>query len=224
MELEWAKYNMTTRYDHNCNREESAIPSMRAQTPSLISLRRPASIACGSFADFFTMVHHNFPDYRRNCSSWTLFSTAARRDQEDTSFIRRRCPVIMHFYSMVLWVLLLGFCLPSFLTHSLRAGTEPLLRKEEAALSLKKSVCLPGSTLFAESFCPSFQLIFLLMGCVAIFNVLKDEIWLNGEIAKLCCGHVFHLGCIEVWLMVKNECPVCRASVVPLRADHNGGC
>ncbi|KAG0453076.1 hypothetical protein HPP92_025740 [Vanilla planifolia] len=182
MELEWAKYNMTTRYDHNCNREESAIPSMRAQTPSLISLRRPASIACGSFADFFTMVHHNFPDYRRNCSSWTLFSTAARRDQEDTSFIRRRCPVIMHFYSMVLWVLLLGFCLPSFLTHSLRAGTEPLLRKEE------------------------------------------DEIWLNGEIAKLCCGHVFHLGCIEVWLMVKNECPVCRASVVPLRADHNGGC
>lgn len=29
-------------------------------------------------------------------------------------------------------------------------------------------------------------------------------------VGKLDCGHVFHEGCIESWLLKKNECPICR--------------
>ncbi|KAG0454162.1 hypothetical protein HPP92_025466 [Vanilla planifolia] len=48
-------------------------------------------------------------------------------------------------------------------------------------------------------------------------DLLKDDIHADKERTKLRCGHIFHFGCIEDWLMVKNECPVCRAAAVPLR-------
>ncbi|MDV3181289.1 MAG: RING finger domain-containing protein, partial [Candidatus Phytoplasma australasiaticum] len=31
----------------------------------------------------------------------------------------------------------------------------------------------------------------------------------------LRCGHEFHEGCIKQWLLRKNDCPICRASVCP---------
>ncbi|KAG0453099.1 hypothetical protein HPP92_025763 [Vanilla planifolia] len=50
-----------------------------------------------------------------------------------------------------------------------------------------------------------------------ICTICQDDIHADKERTKLRCGHIFHFGCIEDWLMVKNECPVCRAAAVPLR-------
>lgn len=27
------------------------------------------------------------------------------------------------------------------------------------------------------------------------------------------CGHVFHAGCVDTWLVRRDNCPVCRAHV-----------
>ncbi|KAG0453100.1 hypothetical protein HPP92_025764 [Vanilla planifolia] len=130
-----------------------------------------------------------------------LPSTAARRDQEMHIIHPPAMPnPLMHFYSN---------------------GTEAFVAEGEEesqwfwdtirALNRRHG---PGLTKETVS-----EYLAMTAGCSEseeICTVCQDEIWLNGEIAKLRCGHVFHLGCIEVWLMVKNECPVCRASVVPL--------
>lgn len=29
------------------------------------------------------------------------------------------------------------------------------------------------------------------------------------------CGHYFHQGCIDTWLVNQNSCPICRRSIVP---------
>lgn len=38
------------------------------------------------------------------------------------------------------------------------------------------------------------------------------------EVVRLLpnCGHVFHVGCIDVWLRSHCTCPVCRAGVEPV--------
>ena len=35
----------------------------------------------------------------------------------------------------------------------------------------------------------------------------------NDVLLNLGCGHDFHYDCIKNWLLVKNECPVCRSKV-----------
>ncbi|XP_027769374.1 RING-H2 finger protein ATL47-like [Solanum pennellii] len=37
------------------------------------------------------------------------------------------------------------------------------------------------------------------------------------SIGTLGCGHEYHTGCIKQWLLRKKECPMCRASVLPLK-------
>jgi len=34
------------------------------------------------------------------------------------------------------------------------------------------------------------------------------------KIATLDCGHEYHAGCLEKWLVVKNVCPICKAEAL----------
>ncbi|KAI0510968.1 hypothetical protein KFK09_011584 [Dendrobium nobile] len=43
----------------------------------------------------------------------------------------------------------------------------------------------------------------------------QEEIKLKKNIAILSCNHIYHVGCIKNWLMIKNECAVCRARAIP---------
>ncbi|KAL0903278.1 hypothetical protein M5K25_027646 [Dendrobium thyrsiflorum] len=47
-----------------------------------------------------------------------------------------------------------------------------------------------------------------------ICTICQEHIVLKEEIATLCCSHIYHAGCIEKWLMIKNECAVCRSAVI----------
>ena len=42
--------------------------------------------------------------------------------------------------------------------------------------------------------------------CVICINDFKR----NETILKLHCNHIFHENCIEEWLQIKMECPICR--------------
>ncbi|KAL0903281.1 hypothetical protein M5K25_027650 [Dendrobium thyrsiflorum] len=48
-----------------------------------------------------------------------------------------------------------------------------------------------------------------------ICSICQGEIQVEEEISTLRCSHIYHAGCIGQWLMIKNKCPVCRASVIP---------
>ena len=34
---------------------------------------------------------------------------------------------------------------------------------------------------------------------------------------KLACGHAFHMQCMVNWLSRKNDCPMCRKQVIPIK-------
>ncbi|KAF8085459.1 hypothetical protein N665_0666s0007 [Sinapis alba] len=40
--------------------------------------------------------------------------------------------------------------------------------------------------------------------------ICLDELKYNDDASKLACGHDFHFECIKNWLMVKNDCPLCK--------------
>ncbi|KAK1298632.1 hypothetical protein QJS10_CPB14g00420 [Acorus calamus] len=44
-------------------------------------------------------------------------------------------------------------------------------------------------------------------------SVCQEEYDTDDEIAKLDCGHSYHMFCIKQWLLQKNACPVCKAAV-----------
>ncbi|XP_008790059.1 E3 ubiquitin-protein ligase ATL41-like [Phoenix dactylifera] len=48
--------------------------------------------------------------------------------------------------------------------------------------------------------------------CAICLSVIEE-----GEIVRLLpsCTHVFHVGCIDMWLSSNSTCPVCRAGVEP---------
>ncbi|KAL3615231.1 hypothetical protein CASFOL_040892 [Castilleja foliolosa] len=45
--------------------------------------------------------------------------------------------------------------------------------------------------------------------CVVCQECLFEE---DEKVATLDCGHDFHAGCIKSWLMIKNSCPLCKAT------------
>ncbi|KAI0492300.1 hypothetical protein KFK09_026570 [Dendrobium nobile] len=48
-----------------------------------------------------------------------------------------------------------------------------------------------------------------------VCTICQEEIKLEKNIAILSCNHIYHVGCIKNWLMIKNECAVCRARAIP---------
>ncbi|KAL3624774.1 hypothetical protein CASFOL_031442 [Castilleja foliolosa] len=50
--------------------------------------------------------------------------------------------------------------------------------------------------------------------CVVCQDCLLDED--EKIVATLDCGHDFHVGCIKNWLMLKNCCPLCKATGIRL--------
>ncbi|KAH0462139.1 hypothetical protein IEQ34_009714 [Dendrobium chrysotoxum] len=48
-----------------------------------------------------------------------------------------------------------------------------------------------------------------------ICTICQEEINVKEKIAILRCNHIYHVGCIKNWLMIKNECAVCRARAIP---------
>lgn len=45
-------------------------------------------------------------------------------------------------------------------------------------------------------------------------SICQEEYEPNDELGKLQCGHSYHVCCIKQWLLQKNACPVCKASVL----------
>ncbi|XP_009612513.1 uncharacterized protein [Nicotiana tomentosiformis] len=40
--------------------------------------------------------------------------------------------------------------------------------------------------------------------------ICLDEYWDGEELAKIDCGHVYHINCIKEWIKSENSCPICR--------------
>lgn len=41
--------------------------------------------------------------------------------------------------------------------------------------------------------------------------ICQSDIGINTEIIReLNCCHIYHIDCIDKWLLIKNECPLCK--------------
>lgn len=43
-------------------------------------------------------------------------------------------------------------------------------------------------------------------------SICREEYNVGENIGILECGHSFHTGCIKQWLVIKNLCPICKAT------------
>ncbi|XP_015060558.1 E3 ubiquitin ligase BIG BROTHER-related-like [Solanum pennellii] len=50
-----------------------------------------------------------------------------------------------------------------------------------------------------------------------ICAICQAEFEHEESIGTLGCGHEYHTSCIKQWLLRKKDCPMCRASVLPLK-------
>lgn len=50
---------------------------------------------------------------------------------------------------------------------------------------------------------------------VVLLNIfsLQEDCEVKDEVGRLDCGHSYHICCIKQWLLRKNACPVCKATV-----------
>ncbi|KAF5456585.1 hypothetical protein F2P56_026052 [Juglans regia] len=46
-------------------------------------------------------------------------------------------------------------------------------------------------------------------------SICQEEYVVGDEMGRLQCQHLYHLGCIQQWLRLKNWCPICKASAAP---------
>ena len=53
--------------------------------------------------------------------------------------------------------------------------------------------------------------------CVICYNSIRIEDKRNYMLAP--CGHIFHRTCLEQWMEVKMECPICRMELPSLRCN-----
>lgn len=35
----------------------------------------------------------------------------------------------------------------------------------------------------------------------------------NEDIRKLTCGHLFHIDCVDEWLLKNKQCPLCKVEI-----------
>ncbi|KAI5065814.1 hypothetical protein GOP47_0018438 [Adiantum capillus-veneris] len=45
-------------------------------------------------------------------------------------------------------------------------------------------------------------------------SICQEEYMEGDELGQLNCGHTYHTGCIKQWLVLKNQCPVCKAAAL----------
>ncbi|XP_010065002.2 E3 ubiquitin-protein ligase RNF6-like [Eucalyptus grandis] len=46
--------------------------------------------------------------------------------------------------------------------------------------------------------------------------ICLDDYIVEDKLGQLDCGHRFHYGCIEKWLMRRNSCPLCKRKAIKL--------
>ena len=44
-------------------------------------------------------------------------------------------------------------------------------------------------------------------------TICQDNFEYNNIVRKLNCGHIFHIGCIDVWFETNIRCPLCRGDL-----------
>ena len=47
----------------------------------------------------------------------------------------------------------------------------------------------------------------------SVCTICLEDFFLNEDVVLFPCGHCYHKGCIENWLIVKNNCPLCKVTV-----------
>ena len=45
-----------------------------------------------------------------------------------------------------------------------------------------------------------------------LIRTFQEEFVEGDEVGRLDCGHGYHTSCIKQWLLLKNLCPICKAS------------
>jgi hypothetical protein len=43
-------------------------------------------------------------------------------------------------------------------------------------------------------------------------SICQEEYVEGDELGKIDCGHGYHSLCIQQWLLLKNQCPICKAA------------
>lgn len=54
-----------------------------------------------------------------------------------------------------------------------------------------------------------------LMGCDYVCCICRNCVGGNGNAVRVkACGHMFDEDCLSEWVRIKNECPICRSSLI----------
>ena len=48
-------------------------------------------------------------------------------------------------------------------------------------------------------------------------SICLEKFCRDNEVADLSCPHLFHMKCLQPWLVIKNACPLCR---IPIDCEY----